>query len=133
MEVPMKKIIIRALGVALTAIACLVMTSGPASAHTYRDTITKYWVYDYGYVEMNNSHTTIKVCDFYGDGIGVWVEFYYRRDGHFDDIYQTVSDSNGSGYGCGSWTLPSSAYFIGYQGRYGITGEDDSGWNWGNY
>ena len=85
---------------------------------------------------LNNAHTTIKVCDDRADDHGVWVEFYYHRTGAHDDDYNRISDGNGSQSGCGQWSLPPNAYFVGYQGGHSSGNSswpDASGWNWGGY
>jgi hypothetical protein len=115
------------------AVGLVLALSTPASAHKSVDYIDNVWFYDYGAVTINSAHTNISVCDHYADGTGVWVEFYYHVTGRHDDSYQTISDGNGAQAGCGSWSLPANGYFLGYQGRYGSTGTDYSGWNWGDF
>jgi hypothetical protein len=105
----------------------------PASAHWYARRINGPFPQSYGLVFMNEAHTRVKVCDDVYDNTGVWVEFYYQIDGVPHTSYGTVHDSNGAGNSCAEWWLPPASYFVGIRGRYGVSGVDTSGWNWGDY
>lgn len=118
----------------VAALSVVTMSQSVAAAHIDKNNITDGLFKIYGFVEVNanggSSHTQIAVCDTQADNIGVWVEFYYRAPGHRDDIYNTISDSNGSASGCGRFTVPTGGYIVGFRGRYGSNGYDETGWDW---
>lgn len=53
---------------------------------------------------MTQSHSKITIQDMLANNNGVYVEFYYRVPGHVDDLYRTLSDSDGAGGSIGSWS-----------------------------
>jgi hypothetical protein len=113
---------------AVVAAGVVAGTAGMAQASDHRVFTSDFWGNTGSYTvyqAWSGEHRQVDVCDLRANGVSATIEFYYRLPGHFDDIYGSVSDANGSEAGCGSWWAPSGANIRMFRG---YTGSQNTGW-----